>query len=443
MDAISQKSSDASTNAHKCTIEGCKNKGPFNTENLLSRHYKTAHSSVKFGCYKCERKFTDQAILFVHLSLNHSVEIPDKKQILLFDGSIEEPIGFLEVEERLVFLDEANGLMEISDFGILPSDLAQHIQIIDSPQIETSEEISSIDLPLNDGPNHDEFIEEDLENDASEFEYEYESENESENELKDSTNQILQNVYTINQDTLDTAVHEEKMPKKGLETQETSNAGKFCSICSYVFWKKSDLDKHVARVHEGKKPETYGSSQVPKRIIVSPKKSYFENCDFPVSRNKKSKLDKSYNTIYINDMPKKVYTNQMKTLQKSCQTKVITVSLKNDHFNDLHVGKIEELPEEVMNYIFSFLNIQNMCRCAQVSRRWKLIAYKRWHKVNLADKEVPFAFIGQLLEFGTRYLSLCWSNLHTRLNWDVFPRKNHPIFEGNLLRSIDKKTVKR
>ena len=135
----------------------------------------------------------------------------------------------------------------------------------------------------------------------------------------------------------------------------------------------------------------------------------------------------------------------MKTLQKSCQTKVITVSLKNnehDQFNDFLVGKIEELPEEVMTYIFSFLNIQNICRCAQVSRRWKLIAYKRWHKVNLADKEVPFAFIGQLLEFGTRYLSLCWSNLHTRLNWDVFPRKNHPIFEGNLLRSIDKKTVK-
>ena len=412
MDVISQKSNDISTNTQKCTMEGCKNRGPFNTENLISRHFKTAHSSVKFGCYKCERKFTDQAILFVHLSLNHSVEIPDKKQILLFDGSKEEPIGFLEVEERLVFLDEANGLMEISDFGILPSNLAQHIQIIDSTQIETSEDIASIDLPLN-----------------------------------DSTNQIsLQNIYTINHDTLDTAVREEKMPKKGLEIQETSNSGKFCSICSYVFWKKSDLDEHVARVHEVKKPQTYGHSQVPKRIIVSPKKSDFENCDFPVSRNKKIKVDKSYNTIYINDIPKKIYTNQMKTLQKSCQTKVITVSLKNnehDQFNDFHVGKTEELPEEVMNYIFSFLNIQNMCRCAQVSRRWKLIAYKRWHKVNLADKEVPFAFIGQLLEFGTRYLSLCWSNLHTRLNWDVFPRKNHPIFEGNPLRGIDKKTVKR
>ena len=64
----------------------------------------------------------------------------------------------------------------------------------------------------------------------------------------------------------------------------------------------------------------------------------------------------------------------------------------------------------------------------------------RWHKVNLADKEVPFDFIGQLLEMGTNYLSLCWSNLHTRLIWDVFPRKNHPLFEGD---SDEEEEVKR
>ena len=57
--------------------------------------------------------------------------------------------------------------------------------------------------------------------------------------------------------------------------------------------------------------------------------------------------------------------------------------------------------------------------------------YLRWHKVNLADKEVPFDFIGQILTHGTQYLSLCWANLHTRLFWDVFPRKNQPIFEGD------------
>ena len=180
MDAISQKSSDASTNAHKCTIEGCKNKGPFNTENLLSRHYQIVHSSVKFCCYKCERKFTDQAILFVHLSLNHNIEVPDKKKIVLLDGSKEKPIGFLEVKEKLEFLDGANGVLTNSDLGIFTSDLAQHIQVIDSAQIDASEDISSIYIPLN-----------------------------------DSTNQItLQKIYTMSQDTLDTAVHEEKMPKK-------------------------------------------------------------------------------------------------------------------------------------------------------------------------------------------------------------------------------------
>ena len=115
MDEINQTNSDTLTKTHKCSINGCKNRGPFNAENLLSRHFKTAHSSVKFGCYKCERKFTDQAILFVHLSLNHSVEIPDKRQILLFDGSKDEPIGFLEVEERLEFVDEANGLLTNSN----------------------------------------------------------------------------------------------------------------------------------------------------------------------------------------------------------------------------------------------------------------------------------------------------------------------------------------
>ena len=180
MDGISLKSSNTSKNTFKCPIEGCQNISPFNTQSLLSRHFKSAHSSVKFGCYKCERKFTDQAILFVHLSLNHSVEIPDKKQILLFDGSKDEPIGFLEVEERLEFVDEANGLLTNSDLGIFQSDLAHHIQVIDSAQMDTSEDIASIDTPLN-------------------F----------------STNQItLQKIYTMSHDTLETAVHEEKMPKK-------------------------------------------------------------------------------------------------------------------------------------------------------------------------------------------------------------------------------------
>ena len=180
MDGISQKSSDTSKNTFKCSIEGCHNISPFNTQSLLSRHFKTAHSSVKFGCYGCERKFTDQAILFVHLSLNHNINVPDKKKILLLGGSTNKPIGFLEVKESIEFVDEANGVFTNSDLGIFRCDLAHHIQVIDSAQMDTYEDIASIDTPLN-----------------------------------DSTNQItLQKIYTMSHDTLEPAGHEEKMPKK-------------------------------------------------------------------------------------------------------------------------------------------------------------------------------------------------------------------------------------
>ena len=136
---------DTLTNTHKCTMDGCKNRGPFKTENLLGQHFKTAHSSVKFGCYRCERIFTDQAILFLHLSLNHSIEVPDKKKIILLDGSKQKLIGFLEVEERIEFVDEANGLLTNSDLGIFPNDLPHHIQVIHSAQIVTYENIDVID----------------------------------------------------------------------------------------------------------------------------------------------------------------------------------------------------------------------------------------------------------------------------------------------------------
>ena len=73
----------------------------------------------------------------------------------------------------------------------------------------------------------------------------------------EDTSQFSNSSSSMTYDTLDIAVHEEKMPTEVPEIQETNNSGKFCSICSYVFWKQSDLDEHVASVHEGKKLEIY------------------------------------------------------------------------------------------------------------------------------------------------------------------------------------------
>ena len=99
----------------KCNIKGCKMKDPFQTEVLLSRHFKTAHSSIKFACYLCERKCTDRAVLIMHLNLSHKIEIPDKKRISIVDGSNPEIIGYLEVEERNEVLNESNGILVIND----------------------------------------------------------------------------------------------------------------------------------------------------------------------------------------------------------------------------------------------------------------------------------------------------------------------------------------
>ena len=134
----------------KCSIIGCKNKGPFSTESLLSRHFKTAHSSVKFGCYLCQRKFTDQAVIFMHLNINHKIEIPDKTQITLHDGPNIQLIGFLEVEERNEYLDESNGVLTNEELDIFPSDVAEFIQVIDSAKIKVSKEISPMEDPLID-----------------------------------------------------------------------------------------------------------------------------------------------------------------------------------------------------------------------------------------------------------------------------------------------------
>ena len=79
--------------------------------------------------------------------------------------------------------------------------------------------------------------------------------------INKSENVAPHEMSSMNCDTPDIAVHEEKMLTEGPEIQETNNSGKWCSICSYVFWKQSDLDEHVANVHEGKKLETYEHSQ--------------------------------------------------------------------------------------------------------------------------------------------------------------------------------------
>jgi len=128
--------------SYKCNIKGCKMKNPFQSEVLLSRHFKTAHSSINFSCYLCERKCADRAVLLMHLNLSHKIEEPDKRRISIVNGSNPEIIGYLEVEERNEVLDESNGILISNAANIFSHE--EYFEIIETDTMMPIQEYSSV-----------------------------------------------------------------------------------------------------------------------------------------------------------------------------------------------------------------------------------------------------------------------------------------------------------
>ena len=71
--------------------------------------------------------------------------------------------------------------------------------------------------------------------------------------------------------------------------------------------------------------------------------------------------------------------------------------------------QFEDLPNEVVDQVFSYLKIKDLLRCGQVSKRFRAISSDEsvWpKKFNLCYKKVPVGFLQKLLESGCKYLSL-------------------------------------
>ena len=77
--------SQSKMNNQKCPIRRC----PFPAKSYdsagLVRHLKSFHSSTRFGCYLCDRSFSDLNILYLHLK--HHGALPEKNKIKLFETS--------------------------------------------------------------------------------------------------------------------------------------------------------------------------------------------------------------------------------------------------------------------------------------------------------------------------------------------------------------------
>jgi len=76
---------------------------------------------------------------------------------------------------------------------------------------------------------------------------------------------------------------------------------------------------------------------------------------------------------------------------------------------------MDQMPNEILLKIFSHLDVQDLGRCAQVSKKFQKIAYDRaiWQElpINLAGKQVPIEFIQNILERGTAYLNLSYAQI--------------------------------
>ena len=79
---------------------------------------------------------------------------------------------------------------------------------------------------------------------------------------------------------------------------------------------------------------------------------------------------------------------------------------------------LEDLPDEVMLKLLSYLDTADLIRSGHVSQRLQAISSDEslWQKINLFKKNVPTSFLQFVLERGCKYLSLHSTKLNGTLN---------------------------
>ena len=79
---------------------------------------------------------------------------------------------------------------------------------------------------------------------------------------------------------------------------------------------------------------------------------------------------------------------------------------------------LEDLPDEVILKLFSYLDTADLIRCGHLSKRLRAISSDEslWQKMNLFKKIVPTSFLQFVLERGCKFLSLHKTCVHGTLN---------------------------
>ena len=96
-----------------------------------------------------------------------------------------------------------------------------------------------------------------------------------------------------------------------------------------------------------------------------------------------------------------------KNIDTSHPNSIIESHQKEDNLQDKSV-RFEDFPAEILLNIFNFLEIDNLLKCSQTSKRNRVICYddSLWQKVNLTKKEVPTEFLQKVIAYGCKCLNL-------------------------------------
>ena len=75
--------------------------------------------------------------------------------------------------------------------------------------------------------------------------------------------------------------------------------------------------------------------------------------------------------------------------------------------------ELEDLPNELLLKILSYLNIASLISCGLISKRIRFISHDAslWQKINLYQKTVPTKFLKLVIKNGCKYLSLSCAKL--------------------------------
>ena len=139
-------------------------------------------------------------------------------------------------------------------------------------------------------------------------------------------------------------------------------------------------------------------------------------------RSKQPKI--SY--IGAEDLPDKAIINEIRrrkisaTVVKDLSDEVILNEIKRRKISTLKLEELaarpkpelEDLPNEVLLKVFSYMKPGDLIHCGQVSKRLRAICHDRslWQKVNLYGKKVSAEFINFILDNGCNHLDLGRTN---------------------------------